>query len=469
MNKAFLDGNFLLDGKHAIDLYEQYAYPLPILDYHNHLSPKDVAENRKFNNLTECWLDGDHYKWRAMRINGVHERYCTGNAAPEDKFAQWANTIPDTLLNPLYHWSHLELKRYFGITSLLDASNALHVYRQANDLLQQENFKTQSLLLKMKVQVICTTDDPIDNLIYHQQFAEQHVGFKMYPTFRPDKAYATENPIVYNEYVDKLSAIACLNINTLDDLLQALKNRIDFFDSLGCRASDHGLSYLYFDDTSVIEAPKHFIKVRSGKTLDTIEQDQLRAAILLELCKMYHKKNWTQQFHLGALRNNNSRLFKSLGADAGFDSVGDFPQAVGLSRFLDQLDSTNLLTQTILYNLNPADNDVFAAMLGNFSDGSVPGKIQWGSGWWFNDQKDGIEKQLTTLGNLGLLSQFVGMVTDSRSFLSFSRHEYFRRILCNLLGEKIKQGELPDDLKLIGMLVGRVCYHNTNNYFRFLI
>lgn len=466
MSKVFLGNDFLLDTKYAIELYEKCA-ALPILDYHNHLSPKDVAENRMFNNLAECWLEGDHYKWRAMRINGVHEKYCTGKATPQEKFMQWAKTVPNTLLNPLYHWSHLELIRYFGITSLLNETTANEIYQQATNQLQQENFKAQSLLTKMKVEVICTTDDPTDDLAFHQQFSKQHTGLKMYPTFRPDKSYATDNPTVYNSYLDKLSSRANTTIHTLDDLLQALKNRIDFFDSWGCRASDHGLSYLYFDDDALKEAPSHFKKIRSGQLLNPRERDQMRAAILLELCKMYHAKNWSQQFHLGALRNNNSRLFDKLGADIGFDSMGDFPQAVGLSVFLNELDKTNQLTQTILYNLNPADNDVFAAMLGNFSDGSVAGKVQWGSGWWFNDQKDGIEKQLIALSNLGLLSQFVGMVTDSRSFLSFSRHEYFRRILCNMLGTEIEKGRVPNDLTLIGQLVERICYSNTKKYFNF--
>ncbi len=467
MSKAFLAEDFLLDNKFSIDLYEKFASALPILDYHNHLSPKDVAENRKFNNITEAWLEGDHYKWRAMRMNGINEKYCTGNASPEEKFLQWANTVPQTLLNPLYHWSHLELKRYFGINELLNKSTGREIYEKASAALQLESFHTHSLLTKMKVEIICTTDDPADDLSYHQQFAKQNSGFKMYPTFRPDKAYTTEIPAAYNSYLDKLSSTSNVFIQSFDDLLQALKNRIDFFDGLGCRASDHGLSYLYFDEDSLSKAPTHFKKITSGQTLTTIERDQLRAAVLINLCKIYKERNWSQQFHLGALRNNNTRIYNKVGGDTGHDSIGDYPQALGLSLFLDQLDKTDQLTQTIIYNLNPADNEIFATMIGNFCDGSVPGKIQWGSGWWFNDQQAGMEEQLRTLSLMGLLSQFVGMVTDSRSFLSFSRHEYFRRILCNFMGTEMEKGRMPGDVTLAGDLISNVCYYNTKKYFRF--
>ncbi len=463
----FITSEFLLENKFAIDLYENYAAKSPILDYHNHLSPKDVAENRKFNNLTEAWLDGDHYKWRAMRINGIDEKYCTGNALPQEKFSQWAKTVPHTLLNPLYHWTHLELKNYFGVASLLNEHTAPEIYEQCNAFLQQENFRTQSLLTKMNVEVICTTDDPADKLEYHEQFSRQEVGFKMYPTFRPDKAYAAEDSMAYNSYLDLLGDTSAMSINTFDDLLTALEKRIEFFDSMGCRASDHGLTQLYFDDDVLAKAPFHFKKVRSGLALSKEECNQLRSAVLLHLGKLYHAKQWVQQFHLGALRNTNSRMRKSIGSDSGFDSMGDFPQAIGMSLFFDQLDQTNQLVKTIIYNLNPSDNEAFAAMAGNFSDGSFPGKIQWGSAWWFNDQKDGIEKHLRALSNMSLLSRFVGMVTDSRSFLSFSRHEYFRRILCNLLGAEMKNGSIPKDLDLIGQLVERVCYSNTKTYFKF--
>jgi glucuronate isomerase len=467
MGKEFLGEDFLLENNYAIDLYEKCAAQMPILDYHNHLSPKDVAENRTFNNLTEAWLEGDHYKWRAMRMNGVDERFCTGNASSEEKFLAWGKTVPQTLLNPLYHWTHLELKRYFGINTLLNELTAKEIYRQANSALRQEGFKTQSLLTRMKVEVICTTDDPTDDLVYHQQFAKQSSGFKMFPTFRPDKAYATDSPTVYNSYLDKLSSTVKFSIETFDDLLQALKNRIDLFDTLGCRASDHGLSYLYFDSESLLKAPAHFKKIRSGESLNAFEGDQLKAAVLFNLCKIYHAKNWSQQFHLGALRNNNTRIFKQIGADTGHDSIGDFSHAKGLSLFLDQLDQSNQLAQTIIYNLNPADNEVFATMIGNFSDGSIPGKIQWGSGWWFNDQQEGMERQLLSHSLMGLLSRFVGMVTDSRSFLSFSRHEYFRRILCNMIGTEIEKGKIPNDLNLVGQMVTNICYSNTKDYFKF--
>jgi glucuronate isomerase len=467
ITKPFINHDFLLENKCGIDLYERYAAPLPILDYHNHLSPKEVAENRTFNNLTEIWLEGDHYKWRAMRLNGINEKYCTGNAPPQEKFMQWASTMPHTLLNPLYHWSHLELKNYFGVADVLNEQTASKIYERCSADLQREDFRSQSLLKRMNVEVICTTDDPSDDLSYHQSFANQHAGFKMYPTFRPDKVYATEDPVAYRTYLEKLSSVVKISINTFDDLLEALKRRIDFFDSLGCRASDHGLEHLYFDSESFLKAPIHFKKIRSGVSLNPTERSQLRCAVLVELCKLYHAKQWSQQFHLGALRNNNSRLRKKLGADSGFDSIGDFPQAQGMSLFFDHVDKTDQLAQTIIYNLNPADNETFAAMVGNFSDGTVAGKMQWGPAWWFNDQKEGMEKQLVTLSNLNLLSRFVGMTTDSRSFLSFSRHEYFRRILCNLLGKEMEKGNVPTDLALVGSLVERVCYSNAKNYFKF--
>lgn len=466
-NSIFITNDFLLGNKQAIDLYKNFAAKYAILDYHNHLAPKDVAENRKFNNLTEAWLDGDHYKWRAMRINGVDERFCTGNATPDEKFKEWAKTVPHTLLNPLYHWTHLELKNYFGITLLLNERTAPEIYRQCNTLLQQHDFKAQALLKKMKVEVICTTDDPADSLAQHQEFSGQATGLKMYPTFRPDKAYAAEDSVVYNSYLDLLGDAAKIPINTFDDLLAALEIRIEFFDSMGCRASDHGLTHLHFDEEALLKAPGYFKKVRSGLTLNKEEANQLRNAVLFHLGKLYHAKRWVQQFHLGAMRNTNSRMLKMTGRDTGFDSIGDFPQAVGMSLFFDQLDRSDQLAKTIIYNLNPADNEAFAAMIGNFSDGSMPGKIQWGPAWWFNDQKDGIEKQLRTLANMSLLSRFVGMVTDSRSFLSFGRHEYFRRILCNMLGTEMEKGSLPNDLGLIGQLVERICYSNTKEYFKF--
>jgi glucuronate isomerase len=464
-SRPFLGDDFLLETDAAIDLYEKFAAPAAILDYHCHLSPKDIAENRKFQNLTEIWLEGDHYKWRAMRINGAAERYCTGNVAPHEKFMEWAKTVPYTMRNPLYHWTHLELKNYFGIRKVLDETTAKEIYDECSSALQQDDYSVQSLLHRMNVEVVCTTDDPIDSLEYHQQFSKQKSSIRMFPTFRPDKAFAVEDPRAYNEYIDKLSTTANVSIQTLDDLVTALKKRIDFFDSLGCRASDHGLEFMYFDEDAKSNGAALFKKIRAGSKLSMDERVQFKSAVLAELCKLYHEKGWIQQFHLGALRGNNSRLLRELGPDTGFDSIGDYPQAQSMSRFFNLLDDTNQLTKTIIYNINPADNEVFATMLGNFSVGT-PGKMQWGSGWWFLDQKDGMERQMNTLSNMGLLSRFVGMVTDSRSFMSYPRHEYFRRILCNLLGRDIERGELPEDFDRIGKLVQDVCYNNAKQYFK---
>jgi glucuronate isomerase len=464
-SRPFLGEDFLLETEAAIHLYERYAAPSPILDYHCHLSPKDIAENRKFQNLTEIWLEGDHYKWRGMRINGVAERYCTGNATPYEKFVEWARTVPYTMRNPLFHWTHLELKNYFGIREVLDEKNAKKIYDECSATLQQEEFRVQALLSKMNVEVVCTTDDPIDSLVYHEQFKEQKSKLKMLPTFRPDKAFAVENAQAYNTYIDKLSDVTKISIQNFDDLLSALKNRIEFFESHGCRASDHGLEYMFFEDDARAKAPALFNKIRTGTALDHAERTQFKAAVLFEVCKMYHAKGWVQQFHLGALRSNNSRMLRELGPDTGFDSIGDFTQATSMAKFFNQLDDTNQLAKTIIYNINPADNDVFATMLGNFSV-DVPGKMQWGSGWWFMDQKDGMERQMNTLSNMGLLSRFVGMVTDSRSFMSYPRHEYFRRILCNLLGQDIERGELPEDFDRVGKMVQDICYNNTKNFFK---
>ncbi len=465
--KDFIHPNFLLETESAQVLFEQFAAPLPIIDYHNHLSPKDIAEDRKFNNLTEIWLEGDHYKWRAMRINGIPERYITGDASAEEKFLKWAETVPFTLRNPLYHWTHLELRNYFGITELLSGQTAREIYGRCAEMLQDKNFSTVGLLRRMNVEVVCTTDDPADDLRYHKAFQSSTSGLRMYPTFRPDKAYSPEDPEAYRSYLNTLGSAANINIHTFDDLLQALQTRVRFFASLGCRASDHGLDYVYFHRDAEKMAPALFKKVMEGKLLGTEELVQFKSAVLINLGRMYSKEGWVQQYHIGALRNNNSRLLQELGRDTGFDSMGDFPQAQSLSAHLDALDKTRELAKTIVYNNNPADNDVFATMIGNFSDGSVPGKIQFGSGWWFLDQKDGMEKQMNSLSNMGLLSRFVGMVTDSRSFLSFPRHEYFRRILCNLWGNDIRKGIVPDDLAQIGALVEGICYHNARTYFDF--
>lgn len=467
MSKKFLDDDFLLECDASIALYRKYASSMPILDYHNHLSPKDIAENRKFKNITEAWLEGDHYKWRAMRINGIAEKFCTGGATPQEKFLAWAQTVPQTLRNPLFHWTHLELKSYFGIEKLLNETTAADIYEKCYSQLQQENFRVQALLSRMNVQVVCTTDDPTDSLEYHLQFAKQSVGIKMFPSFRPDKAFGADDIHSYNNYLDRLSEVSKVAIHSIDDLLEALKNRMIFFNQLGCRSSDHGFESLYFDEDALTKAPSIFKKARERKELDPTEKLLLRTGILIHMCKMYHEIGWVQQFHLGALRNNNTRLSNKIGADSGFDSIGEFPQALHMSRFFDHLDSTDQLAKTVIYNSNPMHNEIFASMLGNFSDGSIAGKMQFGSGWWFLDQKDGMEKQLNALSNMGLLSQFVGMVTDSRSFLSFPRHEYFRRILCNLIGTEMERGELPNDLAFLGRLVENACYHNCKRFFRF--
>src|SRR5690606_35321014 len=375
-----------------------------------------IAEDRQFANLTEIWLEGDHYKWRAMRTNGVPEVYCTGNADPLDKFVKWAETVPYTMRNPLYHWTHLELKNYFGVDKLLDGSNAREIYEHCSAMLQQKDFSVRGLLRRMKVEVVCTTDDPIDSLEYHLRFSKEDAGFRMYPTFRPDKVYAVENPTAWAAYLEKLEAVSRKSIRSFADLMAALQARIDFFDSLGCRASDHGLEQLYFDAEAESKAEALFSHLRKGVVLSTADVHAFKCAVLTELGRMYHAKGWAQQFHLGALRNNSTRMMRELGPDTGFDSIGDFSQAVSMSRFLNGLDNTGQLAKTILYNLNPADNALFATMTGNFNDGSFPGKMQYGSGWWFLDQKDGMEQQMNALSNMGLLSRFVGMVTDSRSF-----------------------------------------------------
>jgi len=464
--KAFLGDDFLLETDAAIQLYEQHAAKMPIIDFHNHLSPKDIAENRKFRNLTEIWLEGDHYKWRGMRTNGVAERYCTGDASPFDKFMKWAETVPYTMRNPLFHWTHLELKNYFGINTLLDESSAKEIYETCSAMLQQDDFSVQQLLARFKVEILCTTDDPVDSLEYHTQFSTQKASFRMVPTFRPDKSFTIHNAEAYRAYLDKLSAAANTTINTFEDLLQALQNRVEVFHMFGCRASDHGIEQLYFERDAEKNAAALFKKILAGKMLDQQETRSFKSAVLIHLSRMYHSKGWVQQFHVGALRNNSSRMLRELGPDTGFDSIGEFPQALAMTRFFDHLDNTNQLTKTIIYNINPSDNELIATMMGNFNDGSFPGKMQFGSGWWFLDQKDGMERQMNALSNMGLISRFVGMVTDSRSFLSFPRHEYFRRILCNLLGTDIEKGELPDDPR-VGKMVEDICYGNAKGYFEF--
>lgn len=462
-----MDENFLLQTKTAEILYHEYAKKMPIIDYHSHLIPQQIASNRKFENITQPWLYGDHYKWRAMRTNGVDERFCTGDASDWEKFEKWAETVPFTLRNPLFHWTHLELKGYFGITDILNKQSAKAIYDKTTDLLKKDEYRVQGLLAKMNVEVVCTTDDPIDNLEFHQQIAKSACQTKVYPTWRPDKAMAVESVEAYNAYMDKLAEVSGVEIRNFNALIDALRKRHDFFAQNGCKLSDHGLENFYADAYTQTEVMNIFSKIRGGSALSVSEISKFKSAMLYEFAVLDHEKGWTQQFHAGAMRNNNTRLFRQLGADTGFDSIGDYPLATPMSRFLDRLDVENKLTKTILYNLNPADNEVLATMLGNFQDGTVPGKMQFGSGWWFLDQKDGMERQMNALSTLGLLSRFVGMLTDSRSFLSYPRHEYFRRILCNLLGNDVENGEIPNDMQLVGGMVEDICYNNANNFFKF--
>lgn len=463
--KAFLDDNFLLSTATAQKLYHQFAASMPIIDYHCHLSPQDICEDRIFNNLTEAWLYGDHYKWRAMRTNGVDESYCTGQRTDFEKFEKWAETVPYTLRNPLYHWTHLELQRYFGVKELLNPASAKRIYDHCSALLNTPEYSVRNLLRKMNVQLVCTTDDPLDNLEYHVRMRKEKADIQMIPAFRPDKAMEISNPVSFRAYISQLSIVSGIEINHFNAYLQALKRRHDYFHENGCRLSDHGLEEVYaevYDEKMVADI---FEKVLKGDSISVNEIRIFKSAMLLHFAEWDHEKGWVQQFHLGALRNNNSRMMQQLGADTGWDSIGVFDHGRSLSRFLDKLDTSNKLTKTILYNLNPSDNEVMATMIGNFNDGSVAGKIQFGSAWWFMDQKDGMIRQINALSNMGLLSRFVGMLTDSRSFLSFPRHEYFRRILCDMLGKEVEDGELPADMELLGKMVQDICYQNNVDYF----
>ena len=468
--ESFLSEDFLLQTQTAKTLYHQYAEDMPIYDYHCHLPVRDIAENKKFENLTQIWLYGDHYKWRAMRANGVKEKFITGNGSDFEKFQAWAATVPKTLCNPLYHWTHLELKRYFGIEGkLLDANTAKEIYDTCTEMLQTDAFSTQRILQKMNVRIVCTTDDPADSLEYHQQLKEnQSFPVRVLPAFRPDKAMAVESPECFNDWVDQLEAAADTEIINYETYMEALYQRHDFFHKTGCRLSDHGIEQPYAHDYTETQIRRIFEKVRSGKSLEKYEVRQFKSAMLIELAVMDAEKSWAQQFHLGALRNTNTRAVQQLGPDTGYDTIGDFEIARPLARFLDRLENQGKLTKTILYVVNPRDNELIAAMIGNFQDGSIPGRIQFGSAWWFNDQKDGMERQINALSNMGLLSQFVGMLTDSRSFLSYPRHEYFRRVLCNLLGNDMENGELPNDIELLGSMVKDICFNNAVNYFGIL-
>jgi len=466
-NMDFIHDNFLLSTKMARKLYHKYAEAEPIFDYHCHLSPKDIAENRQFKNLFEIWLEGDHYKWRAMRSNGVAEKFCTGAASPREKFLAWAKTVPRTLRNPLFHWTHLELKRCFGIGDLLDAQTANTIWSRANEKLATPAFTTQGLLKKFKVKVVCTTDDPADNLAHHRKFAAQGHPTKLLPAFRPDKALMVNVPAAFNQWVGQLAAAANTDINSFSAFVSALEKRHEFFHAQGCRLSDHGLSHCFADFCSEKVAGAIFDKARQGAEVSPQEHSQFASFMLLLFGQLDARRGWTKQLHLGALRNNNTRLLKLLGPDTGFDSIGDFPQCQTLAAYLDRLDSENSLPKTVIYNLNPADNYAFATMIGNFQDGTIPGKVQFGPGWWFLDQKEGMEWQINALSNLGLLSRFIGMITDSRSFMSYPRHEYFRRTLCNLIGRDIKNGLIPDDEKLVGPMIKNICYANAKNYLAF--
>lgn len=466
---TFIHDDFLLDTEQAKALYHDYAKDMPIIDYHCHLPPDQIAENRQFKNLSEVWLAGDHYKWRAMRSNGVKEHYCTGDASDWEKFQAWAETVPFTLRNPLYHWTHLELKKPFGITDkLLDGNNAREVWDQCNELLATPEFSTQGLITQANVKVICTTDDPTHDLRHHQSIAaNSQFNTNVLPTWRPDKAMAAEDTQAYNQYLDRLAEVSDTQISTFDDLMSALQKRHDFFHEQGCRLSDHGLETVHADDYTEAEIKAIFTKVRGGTDLSEEELEKFYSAMLVEFARQDHEKGWVQQYHIGAIRNNNPRLFRSLGPDTGFDSIGDHNYAKPLAKFLGRLDNDDRLAKTILYNLNPRDNEMIGTMIGNFQDGSAAGKMQFGSGWWFLDQLDGMTRQIESLSQLGLLSRFVGMLTDSRSFLSYSRHEYFRRLLCRILGNDMARGTVPNDLAMVGSMMQDVAFNNARDYFPF--
>lgn len=466
--KLFMDADFLLETDTAKDLYHNHAAKMPVIDYHCHLVPSMVAGNYQFEDLTEIWLGGDHYKWRAMRANGVPEEYITGDKPAYAKFEKWAETMQYAMRNPLYHWTHLELSRVFGVDKVLNPDTAREIYDACTAKLQTEEFRAQGIMRKMNVELVCTTDDPVDSLEYHKMVAEHPFGTRMLPAWRPDKAMAVEDPASYNAYLAKLEAAADVAIGSWDDLLEALQVRHDYFASAGCCVSDHGLATFYATPYTRDEVRAVFRKVRAGKTVSEDELMKFRSAMLHEFAVMNHRKNWVQQFHIGVVRNNNARMFKQIGPDTGFDSIGDFEVADAMNRFFSRLDEGGQLAKSIIYNLNPRDNELIVTNAYNFNDGSVPGKMQYGAAWWFLDQKHGMENQLNALSALGLLSRFVGMLTDSRSFLSYPRHEYFRRILCNMLGREVENGELPvSELPFIGKMVEDICYHNAKNYFRF--
>lgn len=462
-----MDKDFLLQTKTAQDLYHNHAAKMPIFDYHCHINPQEIADDKQFENITQIWLYGDHYKWRGMRTNGIDEKYCTGDASDWEKFEKWAETVPYTLRNPLFTWTHMELKMFFGIDKVLSPATAKEIWDECNAKLQTPEYSVRNIIRMANVDTICTTDDPIDSLEHHQKIKADGFEVSVLPAWRPDKAMAVENATLYNNYIEKLVEAAGMKIDSFKNLMLALDNRHQFFHDNGCRLSDHGLETFIAEDYTDSEIDQIFKKIRVGNDLDSAEVLKFKSAMLYEFGIMDHSRGWTQQFHFGAIRNNSTRLFNLLGADVGLDSIGDFEIAKPLSKLLDRLDMKNQLAKTVLYNINPRDNELIGTMIGNFQDGSVPGKMQFGSGWWFLDQKDGMEKQLNALSNLGLLSRFVGMLTDSRSFLSYSRHEYFRRTLCNLLGNDVENGEIPNDMELLGDMVENISFNNAKEYFNF--
>lgn len=466
MAEQFLTEDFLLQTKTARTLYHEHAKKMPIYDYHCHLPADQIASDHRFDNITQAWLAGDHYKWRAMRANGIAEKYITGDSDDYEKFKKWAETVPYCLRNPLYHWTHLELKRYFGIADiLLGPDTAKEIYETCSERLRTRQFSTRNLLRKMNVRLVCTTEDPLDSLEHHKKIREDGFEIKVHAAWRPDKAMTVEDLGALNAWIDKLEMLCNIEVIDFRSYITALRLRHYYFHENGCRLSDHGLETAYAEDYTESQINKIFDKIRSGKELDGSERLKFKSAMMFEFALMDYESGWVQQLHIGALRNNNTRMLKKLGPDTGFDSIGDFEIAKPLAKFLDSLDRNNELPKTILYNLNPRDNALFAAMAGNFQDGITPGKIQYGSAWWFLDQRDGIQEQLTVLSKMGLLGRFVGMLTDSRSFLSYPRHEYFRRVLCNLLGNDVEAGLLPNDLDPLGKMVESISFNNAKSYF----
>jgi len=462
---SFINDDFLLSTDASRRLYHEFAANQPIIDYHNHLPPNEIADNRRFNDLFEIWLEGDHYKWRAMRANGVSEEYCTGNAANYDKFLAFARTVPHTLRNPLYHWTHLELKRFFGIDEILNEQSAPRIWDEANEKLKSDEMTTRGILEQFDVRALCTTDDPVDDLSHHKAAAEDSsLTTQVLPAFRPDRVFFVHHPAEWNLWINELARASNIGISTCADLLNALRNRHDFFHEMGARLSDHGMEFVPADFISNKQAAEIFDKARNGVPATPIEHAQFSTYILEYTARLDAEKDWTKQLHVGVVRNNNSRLFENVGRDLGCDSISDVSQVKTLGAFLDRLDRDNALPKTIVYNLNPSDNYAFATMLGNFQDGKTAGKMQMGSGWWYLDQREGMELQMNCLSNTGLISRFVGMLTDSRSFMSFTRHEYFRRILCDLFGRDIESGQIPNDDSLVGPMIENICYGNARDF-----